>query len=147
MSRVDNVSNPLGDAGVSLNFEKCKLFSKSIAYLGLIIRPGRLEICHAHTASISYAELITTVTAPQAFSGVANVYRRFRPRFSKIAAPLYNLLKFLPKIRERQEVRTRGCCRGSRLACFRGNFWWNLLIAYTRTSQVGVWTFYGYRWF
>ena len=95
IDRVDEILQTLGDAGVSVNFEKCKLFSKSITYLGHIIQPGRLEVDRAHTVSIRNAEPSTTVTARRSFLGAANVYRRFIRGFSKIAAPLYNLLKSL----------------------------------------------------
>ena len=54
-----------------------------------------MEIAEAHKVSIRNAEPPTTVTALRYFLGAANVYRRFICGFSKIAAPFYNLLKYL----------------------------------------------------
>lgn len=44
LSDVDEILQVLGDAGVSLKFEKCTFFAYTMRHLGHIIRPGRLQI-------------------------------------------------------------------------------------------------------
>lgn len=50
--RVDEVLTTMGQAGISLNFEKRDFFTDSITYLGHIVKPGRLEIDALHTKSL-----------------------------------------------------------------------------------------------
>ena len=78
----------LKEAGFSLKLKKCKFFSKSVDYLGHVIRPGRLEVATKKTEPVKCFEDSTMQTELRSFLGFCNVYRRFVPNFARTAAPL-----------------------------------------------------------
>jgi RNase H-like domain found in reverse transcriptase len=82
----------LGNAGLSLELKKCHFFSKTVDYLGHVIRPGRLGVAEQNTTALKTAPLTRTQTELRSFLGLCDVYRRFVPWFSAIAAPLNALL-------------------------------------------------------
>ena len=90
---VDEILDCLKRSGITLKIKKCKFFTKSVEYLGHIIRPGRLEIDHAHTASLKEALPPKNKSELRSFLGLCNVYRRFVHRFSHVSGPLNELLK------------------------------------------------------
>ena len=90
---VDEILTALGEASVTLNIEKCKFFTKTVEYLGHIIKPGTLEVDSANTQSLRQAGPPTTRTGLKSFLGLCNVYRKFIRNFSKTAGPLNELLK------------------------------------------------------
>ena len=90
---VDNILGTLSRAGISLKLKKCEWFTKSVKYLGHIITPGHLSINAAHTESFRELRHPRTISELRSFLGLCNVYRRFIPNFSHIAAPLNALLK------------------------------------------------------
>lgn len=92
-SDVEAILKQLDDAGISLKIKKCEWFTKQVKYLGHRIKPGTLEIEEAQTAAIREAKPPRTQTQLRAFLGLCNVYRRFVPRYSHVAAPLNALLK------------------------------------------------------
>ena len=83
----------LGDAGITLKIIKCLFFSDPIEYLGHIIKPGKLEVDLANTASLREANPLTTKTEIRSFLGLCNVYRRFVENFTELAQPLNRLLQ------------------------------------------------------
>jgi hypothetical protein len=82
----------LGKAGLSLKFIKCHFFKEAVAYLGHVIRPGKLAVAEKNTAALCNAPLPKIQTELRSFLGLCNVYRRFIPRFAAVAAPLTSLL-------------------------------------------------------
>ena len=90
---VDEVFTTLRQAGVTLKISKCRFFSDKVEYLGHIIRPGKLEVDRAHTASLRDAKPPTTKTELRSFLGLFNVYRRFVKDFTGLAHPLNKLLQ------------------------------------------------------
>ena len=62
LRHVDEIFTALGEAGVTLKISKCRFFSDTVEYLGHIIKPGKLEIDLAHTASLREAKPPTTKT-------------------------------------------------------------------------------------
>ena len=93
VGHVREVLTALRDAGVTLKLKKCEFFKDTVRYLGHIIRPGRLEVDLARVAALKEAEHPRTQTELRSFLGLCNVYRRFIRDYTKIAAPLYELLK------------------------------------------------------
>ena len=90
---VDEILSSLAQAGVTLKMKKCKFFTTTVEYLGHIIKPGKLEVDQANTASLREAKPSTNKTELRSFLGFCNVYRRFVEIFTKVTAPLNNLLK------------------------------------------------------
>jgi RNase H-like domain found in reverse transcriptase len=93
MARVAEVLNVLGNADLSLELQKCRFFAETMnKYLGHVIRPGRLGVAEKNTEALKAAPLTRTQTELRSFLGLCNVYRRFEPHFSAIAAPPNALL-------------------------------------------------------
>ena len=80
-------------AGLSLKLNKCNFFTKTVYYLGHVIRPGKIEVAEKNTAALQGFKEITMQTKLRSFLGMCNVYRRFVPNFARVAAPLNQLLK------------------------------------------------------
>ena len=93
LRHVEQVLSVMRDAGLTLKLPKCTFFTDTVKYLGHIIRPGRLEIDRARVAGLSEALPPRTKTELRSFLGVCNVYRRFVPKFAKVASPLSDMLK------------------------------------------------------
>jgi hypothetical protein len=90
---VHLVLQRLGEAGLYLKLEKSVFNSEEVPFLGFIISPDGIRM------DPSKVEAITTWPEPrsahdiQVFLALANFYRRFVKSYSKIAAPLTDLLK------------------------------------------------------
>ena len=93
IEHVDAILGTLRRAGVSLKLKKCSFFTKTVRYLGHVIKPGTLEIDSASTASLKNARAPETQSEIRSFLGMCNVYRRFIKDFSDVAEPLNALLR------------------------------------------------------
>ena len=85
---VEEIITTLKSAGISFKLKKCSFFTNIVKYLGHIIHPGTLEVDATHTTALKRAKHPTTQTQLRAFLALCNVYRRFVPKYSHIAAPL-----------------------------------------------------------
>ena len=92
LAHVNEALTLLGNSGLSLKLKKCHFFSDTVDYLGHVIRPGRLGVAEKNTTALRTAPLPRTQTELRSFLGLCNVYRRFVPHFSTLAAPLNALL-------------------------------------------------------
>jgi hypothetical protein len=92
LKHVNEALTLLGNSGLSLKLKKCHFFSDTVEYLGHVIRPGRLGVAEKNTTALRTAPLPRTQTEIRSFLGLCNVYRRFVPLFSTLAAPLNTLL-------------------------------------------------------
>ncbi len=90
--RLAQVLRSLREAGRSLKLSKCEFFTKAFTYLGHKVMPGKLGVANKNCNSIRAAKFPETITQLRSFLGMCNVYRRFFPNFSRIAAPLWHLL-------------------------------------------------------
>ena len=91
LSHLYTVLNLLGKHGVTLNAQKCHLFSEMVEYFGHVVRPKRLSVNEKNLQAIKKAVFPKTQTQLQSFLGTCNVYRRFTVDFAKTAKPLNDL--------------------------------------------------------
>ena len=94
--KVDHVRDVLivlKESGFPSKLKKCKIFAKSVDYLGHVIQPGRLEVATKNTEAVKCFKEPTTQTELRSFLGLCNVYRRFVSNFARTAAPLNAFLK------------------------------------------------------
>ena len=90
---VEEILKTLHAAGVTLKLAKCDFFTRTVKYLGHVIKPGTLEVDATATEALKGLQHPRNQTELRSFLGLFNVYRRFVPSYSRIAAPLSDLLK------------------------------------------------------
>jgi hypothetical protein len=73
--------------------EKCEFHRNECEFLGFIISPDGISMDPKKVQTISDWPEPKTLRDIQSFLGFANFYRKFIPRFSKLAAPLNRLFK------------------------------------------------------
>ncbi|XP_016675407.1 uncharacterized mitochondrial protein AtMg00860-like [Gossypium hirsutum] len=73
--------------------EKCSFAQQEVQFLGHIVEGGRIQIDESKIWAIVEWEPPTNVTKLRSFLGLANYYRRFIKSYSKIIAPLTDMLK------------------------------------------------------
>lgn len=72
---MDTVLTLTREFGVTLNLEKCKLFTDEVEYLGHFITPGRLQVLNKSTEALRQAKLFRTKKQLKSVLGMCNVYR------------------------------------------------------------------------
>ena len=83
----------LKGANLKINRAKCVWFAKEIKILGHIISENGVQMDMDKVHAINQMTLPKNVKQIQQFLGLCGYYRRFVKDFSRIAAPLYKLLK------------------------------------------------------
>lgn len=91
LANLDGVLHRLGEAGLKVRPEKCKLMRKEVAFLGHIISGQGIRTDPEKTDAIKTWPTPLSVKEVRAFLGLAGYYRRFVKGFSKLAAPLHKL--------------------------------------------------------
>lgn len=79
--------------GVTLNLEKCKLFTKDVEYLGHSITQGKLYVQNNYADALRQGTFSKTHTQMRSFSGMCNVHRRRVLDSTKRTRPLNALTK------------------------------------------------------
>lgn len=74
--------------GVTRNLKKCKLFVKTIAYLGHTLLPGSVKLAVHITDDFENLGRLKTQKELRSFFGLCNVFRQFVSSFVLLAAPL-----------------------------------------------------------
>ena len=90
---VQEVLKRLEHYDLYLKPEKCEFEKDSMEYLGMIIRPGEVQMDPGKVAAVRDWLTPTMLKEVQAFIGFANFYRRFIKDFSTMARPLHDLTK------------------------------------------------------
>jgi Reverse transcriptase (RNA-dependent DNA polymerase)/RNase H-like domain found in reverse transcriptase len=93
LSDLRTVLSLLNDAGVTLKLSKCKFSSPEFPYLGYRVGRDGLRVDNSKIATLQAAMPQTSKTGVHRFLGMCGVYRRFIPRYAKVAAALTNYLK------------------------------------------------------
>ena len=83
----------LKDAGVSLKLKKCSLTATQVEYLGFKVGRDGLSVNPEKIYAVLKAKIPESKSEIRSFLGMAWVYRRFVPNYSKRAAPLTKLLR------------------------------------------------------
>jgi transposase InsO family protein len=73
--------------------EKCEFFRASVDFLGVNVAHNEVRMQDGKVAGVRDWPPPTKVKELQAFLGFANYYRRFIPKYSEVARPLFDLLK------------------------------------------------------
>lgn len=83
----------LRGAGVTVNWKKIKLFSNTINYQGRVIHPGQLAVLQPAIDRTCNLNPPANITELRSFLASCNVFRRFVPKFTHIAAELNRKLR------------------------------------------------------
>lgn len=92
LERLEEVFARLQNQKLKVKLSKCHFFQHQVSYLGHVVSaegvatdPAKIEVVKGWERPIHLAEL-------RSFLGFASYYRRFVEGFSKLAAPLHNLV-------------------------------------------------------
>ena len=87
------VFDRLVEAGLKLKPAKCHFIRKEVEYLGHIITPQGLKTNPKLVTAVQGFPVPRNVQEVRRFLGMSSYYRRFIPRFSKVAQPLHALTR------------------------------------------------------
>jgi transposase InsO family protein len=90
---VKMVLERLRENGLYVNLKKCQFKTRSVEFLGFNVSTDGISMEESRVATVNDWPRPKTAKELMTFLGFANFYRRFIARYSKIAAPLTNLLK------------------------------------------------------
>lgn len=82
------VFKALGAAEVTLKPAKCHLFEQKVDYLGHVVLPGKLQVAQKKVALLKECKYPTNRSEMRTFFRLCNIYRRFFPKFARVAHPL-----------------------------------------------------------
>ena len=87
------VFSRLHRAGLKLKPSKCKLGQKEVVYLGYVVSAQEISTDPSKVVAIMQFPRPVDLKSLRSFLGLTSYYRRFVPRFSSIAGPLYSLTR------------------------------------------------------
>ncbi|XP_065068251.1 uncharacterized protein LOC135693652 [Rhopilema esculentum] len=95
VEHVRKVLRRLKENGIKLKAEKCDMFKKEVVYLGRIVSEDGYRIDPDSTKAILKLRDYTpkTIGEVRHLTGLLGYYRRYIENFSRVAKPIYDLLK------------------------------------------------------
>ena len=93
MENLRLVFTRLRQAGLKLKPSKCKLMQREVQFLGYVVSSGGISGDPQKITAVKEFPRPVDLKSLRAFLGLTSYYRRFVPRFSAVAQPLYNLTK------------------------------------------------------
>ncbi|XP_069465194.1 uncharacterized protein [Ambystoma mexicanum] len=91
---------------LSAKLEKCTFESSSVSYIGFILSKEGVQVDQGKIKAVLQWPEPGSIKDIERFLGLANVYRRFIPRFSEIVLPITSLLKKGTKFEWNKEADT-----------------------------------------
>lgn len=91
--RLELVLQAFASARLKLKLSKCTFLQPSVVFLGHHISGEGVSPDHTKLLKITACPIPKNITEVQAFNSLLSYYRRYIPNFSRIAQPLYNLLR------------------------------------------------------
>ena len=88
LEHLELVFKRMSEMGLKLNVAKCNFCKKKIKFLGHYVSKKGIEVNPASIESITKMNAPRTTKEVRRFIGMASFYRKFIPKFSKIASPL-----------------------------------------------------------
>ena len=93
LQRLQTVLDRLKIAGLTVNLSKCSFGMQEVHHLGHVVSNRGIAPDPRKIQAVIGMEPPKTVKQMQQFLGMLNWFRKFVPRFSETAAPLYQLTK------------------------------------------------------
>lgn len=93
LERLQEVLKVAAEYGLNINWKKTQLLSRKIEYLGHVIENGNVHPSAEKTDAVLKYPQPKTLKQLQRFLGLTSYFRKYIPDYSKIAAPLSDLLK------------------------------------------------------
>ncbi|GFW05951.1 retrovirus-related Pol polyprotein from transposon 297 [Trichonephila clavipes] len=93
LNNLNQVFTLLGDAGLTLNKDKCHFARDKLKYLGLVISKEGIETDHSKVKAITEMKPPKNSKEESKFLGMAGWYQKFIPQYADICEPLYRLKK------------------------------------------------------
>lgn len=107
-----------GKNQLQFRLDKCHFIQTEIKYLGYCINQHGIRPSDENIESVLSYPVPRNVKEIHRFVGLASYFRRFVPKFSLLAKPLYDLIKknaiFIFGVAEREAFETLKCCLASR---------------------------------
>ena len=89
---LSKVLTSIGDANLKISPSKCKLFQRSICFLGHVISKDGVQTDPLKVKAVAEYPVPVNIKQLRAFLGLTGFYRKFIANFGLIAQPLYALL-------------------------------------------------------
>jgi hypothetical protein len=93
LQHLEDVFSTMSEHSLYVGLHKCDFFQTQLKYLGHIISTDGVQADPEKIATLQSWQYPETASKMQSFLGLANYFRKFVPNFSRIAAPLYHLIK------------------------------------------------------
>lgn len=93
LDRLRTVLDTAANAGLIINWKKCRFLQSRVEFLGHIIESGTVRPSEEKTAAVMRFSEPKSVKQLQSFLGLSGYFRKFIPHYSIIVRPLTNLLK------------------------------------------------------
>ena len=81
------------EAGLLINWDKCRFLQPQVEYLGHIVKDGMVRPSEHKTKAVARFPKPKNFRQVQSFLGLTGYFRKFIPHYSLTARPLSNLLK------------------------------------------------------
>ncbi|CAK9802814.1 Transposon Tf2-6 polyprotein [Anthophora quadrimaculata] len=99
LERLKIVLRVASEAGLLINWGKCKFLQPSVEYLGHIVEDGTVRPSEYKNEAVTRFPTPENFKQVQSFLGLTGYFRKFIAHYSLIARPLTNLLKADTKFR------------------------------------------------
>lgn len=93
LSYLCDVFNCFATAGLKLKPAKCQLARKEVSFLEYMVSADETSADSAKVRAVTNFPTPRDLRSLRAFLGLTSYYRRFTPRYSAIAQPLYHLTR------------------------------------------------------